>query len=114
MNIRRGDQIIVIAGKEKGKIGRVTKVDVKSDRVYVEGVGLCKKAVKPNPSVGIEGGLVDHQRSIHASNVAIFNPESGKKDKVGFDIDESGTKTRVYRSTKKPVEVLEAAQKSDS
>lgn len=95
--IQKGDEVIVVAGdaEDKGKIGKV--LEVKGDRVVVEGVNLVTKHVKPNPQAGIEGGRVQKTASIHISNVMLYNPETGKGDKVGFKV-EGDVKYRYFKS----------------
>ena len=100
--IRRNAEIIVIAGKDKGKRGKVQKV-LAAGRVVVSGVNIVKKHTKPNPMLGQQGGIVEKEAPIQASNVAIFNAETDRADRVGFSI-ENGEKTRVYKSTGKPVQ----------
>ena len=95
--IRRDDEIIVLAGKDKGKQGKVVKVLPASNRVVVEGVNLIKKHQKPNPQLGVTGGIVEKEASIHVSNVAIFNSKTGKADRVGFRIEDE-TKVRFFKS----------------
>jgi large subunit ribosomal protein L24 len=97
--IRRDDEIIVIAGKDKGKRGKVLKVLV-DDRLVVGGVNLVKRHTKPNPMSGVQGGIVEKEAPLHASNVAIFN---NKADRVGFKVEE-GKKIRVFKSTQKAVD----------
>lgn len=93
--IKSGDQVIVIAGRSKGQTGKVSAV--RGDRVIVEGVNQVIKNVKPNPQLGIEGGQVKKDASIHISNVMLVNPETGKGDRIGFKI-EDGKKVRVFKS----------------
>ncbi|MFC3122857.1 50S ribosomal protein L24 [Agaribacter flavus] len=95
--IRRDDEIVVIAGKDKGKQGKVLRVVTESDRVYVEGVNIVKKHQKANPQLGEPGGIIEKEASIHVSNVAIVNPATGKADRVGFR-DEEGKKVRFFKS----------------
>ncbi|NCP66485.1 MAG: 50S ribosomal protein L24 [Paraglaciecola sp.] len=95
--IRRDDEIIVLAGKDKGKQGKVVKVLPASSRVIVEGVNLIKKHQKPNPQLGVTGGIVEKEASIHVSNIAIFNPATGKADRVGFRV-EGDKKVRFFKS----------------
>lgn len=95
--IRRDDEIVVLAGKDKGKTGKVLKVLAENDRVIVEGVNLVKKHQKPNPHAQVPGGIIEKEASIHVSNVAIVNPTSGKADRVGFRVEE-GKKVRVFKS----------------
>jgi large subunit ribosomal protein L24 len=95
--IRRDDEVIVLAGKDKGKTGKVTKVLVESSKVYVEGVNLIKKHTKPVPQLQQPGGIVEKEAPLHVSNVAILNPKTGKADRVGFRI-EDGKKVRFFKS----------------
>lgn len=95
--IRRDDEIVVLAGKDKGKQGKVLKVITGKDRVIVEGVNLVKKHQKPNPQLNVPGGIVEKEASIHVSNVAIVNPQTGKADRVGFRFEE-GKKVRIFKS----------------
>ena len=78
MKLKKGDQIVVIAGKEKGKTGTVTKVSPASNRVTVVGLNMMKKATKPNQQTGEGGGIIEKEASIHASNVMLFDPKTGK------------------------------------
>jgi large subunit ribosomal protein L24 len=95
--LRTGDEVIVITGKDKGKRGAiVSRVD--SDRLVVEGVNMVKKAVKPNPMTGVTGGIIDKTMPIHQSNVAIFNPKTGKADRIGFKV-EGDKKIRVFKKS---------------
>lgn len=100
--IKKGDQVIVIAGKEKGKQGTV--LSVSEDRVKVEGLNLVKKHQKPNRVTGAEGGIVTQEASLHISNVAILNAITQKADRVGYQVID-GVKTRVYKSTGESVAV---------
>ncbi|WP_280153856.1 50S ribosomal protein L24 [Piscinibacter sp. XHJ-5] len=96
--IRKGDQVIVLTGRDKGKRGTVTQ-RVDDDHVLVDGVNVVKKHVKPNPMKGTTGGIVDKTMPIDQSNVAIFNPATGKADRVGFKFLADKTKVRVYKSS---------------
>ena len=96
--IRKGDQVIVIAGRDKGKRGTVT-LRVDEQHVVIDGVNVVKKHVKPNPMKGTTGGVVDKTMPIHQSNVAIFNAKTGKADRVGVRLLESGKRVRVYKSS---------------
>ncbi|GAA0305163.1 50S ribosomal protein L24 [Psychrosphaera haliotis] len=100
--IRREDEIIVIAGKDKGKTGKVLKVITGTDRLIVEGVNLIKKHQKPVPQLQQPGGIVEKEASINVSNVAILNPETGKADRVGFKF-EDGKKVRIFKSNGKTI-----------
>jgi large subunit ribosomal protein L24 len=100
--IRKGDEVIVLAGKDKGKRGTVlARID--AEHVVVEGVNRAKKHVKPNPIKGVTGGIVDKDMPIHISNVALYNPASKKADRVGFKLLEDGRKIRVFKSNGEPV-----------
>ena len=95
--IRRDDEIIVLAGKDKGKQGKVLKVLPASNRLIVEGVSMIKKHQKPNPQLGVTGGIVEKEASIHVSNVAIYNSRTGKADRVGFRLEDE-KKVRFFKS----------------
>jgi len=95
--IRKGDGIVVIAGKDKGKRGTVL-VRVDAEHVVVEGVNRAKKHVKPNPVKGVSGGVVDKDMPLHVSNVALYNPVTQKADRVGFKHLEDGSKVRIFKS----------------
>jgi large subunit ribosomal protein L24 len=95
--IRKGDQVIVLTGRDKGKRGTVTQ-RVDEDHLIVEGVNMVKKHVKPNPMKGTTGGVIDKAMPIHQSNVAIYNAATGKADRVGIKID-GDKKTRVFKSS---------------
>ena len=99
--IRKGDEVIVVAGKDRGRRGKVLGVSV--DRVTVENVNIVKKAVNPNPNKGEAGGIVEKEKSLHLSNVMIFNPSLGKGDRVGFKLLD-GVKVRCFRSSGDPIE----------
>lgn len=96
--IKRDDEVVVLAGKDKGKRGKVLTVLTAEGRVIVEGVNLVKKHQKPNPALNQAGGIIEKEASIHVSNVAIFNPATEKADRVGFKT-EDGKKVRVFRSS---------------
>lgn len=95
--IRKGDDVVVVAGKDKGKRGTVL-VCVDDERLVVEGINRVKKHTKPNPMRGQPGGIVEKEMSIHVSNVALFNPASQKADRVGFKTLDDGRKVRVFKS----------------
>ena len=96
--IRKGDQVIVTTGRDKGKRGTVTQ-RVDEERLVVDGVNVAKKHVKPNPLKGTTGGVVDKVMPIHQSNIAIFNAATGKADRVGIKLLADGKKVRVYKSS---------------
>jgi len=96
--IRKGDQVIVLTGRDKGKRGTVS-LRVNDDKIVVEGVNVVKKHVKPNPMKGTTGGVVDKTMPIHQSNVAIFNAATGKGDRVGVKTLADGKRVRVFKSS---------------
>src|SRR5690606_38457134 len=95
--IRKGDQVIVIAGRDKGKTGEVVRV--LGDKVVVSNVIIVKRHTKPNPHAGQPGGVIEREAPIHASNVMLFNPASGKGERVGTKVLEDGRRLRVFRSS---------------
>ena len=94
--IIKNDQVIVITGKDKGRVGKVLRT--LGERVVVEGLNLVKRHVRPNPNKGIEGGVITKEASAHISNVALVNPQTNKADKVGIRILEDGKKVRFFKS----------------
>lgn len=103
--IRKGDDVVITTGKDRGKRGSVLRVIPERDRVVVENVNIVKKHTKPNPQRGISGGIVEQEMPIHVSNVMLYNPQSKKADRVGFRILEDGRKVRVFKSTDEVVDV---------
>src|SRR3954463_15802512 len=101
--IRKGDEVIVLAGRDKGKRGRVV-LRKDDDHVVVEGINLVKKHTKPNPMKGATGGIVEKTMPIHQSNVAIYNPSTGKADRVGIKVDGDQRK-RVFKSSGEEIKV---------
>lgn len=101
--IRKGDEIIVLAGKDKGRQGKVLTVH-KNNRVTVEGVNMCKKHMRPNPQKNIQGGIVDREMPIHMSNVAVYNPVTKKADRIGFKVLKDGRKARCFKSNDEMVD----------
>ena len=95
--IKRDDEVIVIAGRDKGKRGKVTKV-LSDNRLLVGGINLVKKHQRPNPQLGVAGGIIEKEAPIQVSNVAIFNPATNKADRVGFKV-EDGKKVRIFKSS---------------
>ena len=96
--IRKGDHVVVLTGRDKGKRGKVS-LRVDEDHIVVEGVNMVKKHVKPNPMKGTTGGVVDKTMPIHQSNVAIWNAAAGKGDRVGIKTLTDGKRVRVYKSS---------------
>jgi len=101
--IRKGDDVIVLTGKDKGKRGTV--LSVSGERVLVENINIAKKHAKPNPNKGEPGGIVDKEMPMHISNVALFNPATNKGDRVGFKNLDDGRKVRVFKSDGEVVDV---------
>jgi len=95
--LKRDDEVIVIAGKDKGKRGKITRV-MSDGRLIVSGINMVKRHTKPNPNIGRQGGIVEKEVGIQVSNVAIFNPKTEKADRVGISVDESGNKVRIFKS----------------
>jgi len=102
--IRKGDDVIVIAGKDKGKRGHVNRV-VSSERIVVDGVNMVKRHTKGNPQQNVPGGIIDKEAPLHVSNVMIYNSNTGEGDRVGFKILEDGKKVRVFRSSGEQIDV---------
>jgi large subunit ribosomal protein L24 len=102
--IRKGDDVIVITGKDKGKRGTVLRM-LDEDQVLVENVNMVKKHQKPNPQRGQPGGIVDKEMPLHISNLALFNPQKGGADRVGIKILDDGRKVRVFKSNGEVVDV---------
>ena len=101
--IRKGDEVVVTTGKDKGRRGTVV-LRVDADRVVVEGINRVKKATKPNPMLGTAGGLVDKDMPIQVSNLALWNAKAGKGDRVGFKVLDDGRKVRVFKSNGEQVD----------
>ncbi len=102
--IRKGDQVVVITGRDKGKRGTVLSMVLEAERAVVEGINRVKKHTKPNPMKGLTGGIVEKEMPIHLSNIAIFNPTSGKADRVGIKTMDDKRKVRVFRSNGEQVD----------
>jgi large subunit ribosomal protein L24 len=95
--IRKGDQVYVRTGKDRGKRGTVQKV-LSDERVVVDGINMVKRHTKPNPQLGTPGGIIEKEASIHISNVALYNPVTQRPDRVGFKFLEDGRKVRCFKS----------------
>jgi len=102
--IRKGDQVIVLAGRDKGKRG-VVSLRKDDSHLVVEGINLVKKHTKPNPMAGSEGGIVEKTMPIHQSNVAIYNATTGRADRVGIKVLADGSKVRVFKSSGEEIKV---------
>jgi large subunit ribosomal protein L24 len=103
--IKKGDDVFVIAGKDKGRRGTIISINNEGDRVLVEGVNMVKKHQKPNPNAGVPGGIIEQERPIHISNDMLFNPATGKGDRVGIKTLEDGRKVRFFKSDNEVVDV---------
>lgn len=103
--IRKGDEVIVLVGRNRGQRGSVLEVEAESDRVVVEGVNVVKRHTRPNPQKGTSGGIIEKEMSIHVSNVALFNPITGKGDRIGIRTMEDGRKVRYFKSTNEVVDI---------
>jgi large subunit ribosomal protein L24 len=102
--IRKGDTVIVIAGKDKGRQGQVLRVDA-DDRILVEAINMAKKHVKANPQAGVEGGIIEKEMPLHISNVMLLNPVTQKGDRVGIKALEDGHKVRYFKSNGEVVDI---------
>ena len=103
--IKKGDEIIVITGKDKGRRGTVIRVNEEADRVLIEGINIVKKHQKPNPNAGVQGGIVDVEREIHISNVMLYNSVTNKGDRIGIKTLEDGRKVRFFKSSNEVVDI---------
>ena len=101
--LRKGDNVVVIAGRDKGKRGDVTRI-VDAEHVVVAGVNQVKKHQRPNPMKGEQGGIIDKDLPIHVSNVALYNPQTKKADRTGAKTLEDGRKVRVFKGNGEQVE----------
>ena len=104
LKIKKGDEVIVIAGRDKGKIGEVLRV-LPDGRALVNDVNIVKRHTKPNPQKGITGGIIEKEAPIQVSNIALYNPQTKKADRVGFKTLEDGRKVRYFKSNSEVVDV---------
>lgn len=102
--LKQNDEVIVLAGKDKGKQGKILKI-IENKKLIVEGINRAKKHQKGNPNAGIQGGIIDKDMPIHISNVALYNSETKKADRVGFKFLDDGKKVRYFKSTNEVVDV---------
>jgi large subunit ribosomal protein L24 len=98
VKIKKGDQVIVIAGKDKGKKGKVLRVNRASERVVVEHINMVKRHTKPNPGSGVAGGIVQREAPLHISNVMLISPDSDGPSRVGHRSLEDGRKVRYAKA----------------
>ena len=102
--LKKGDSVIVISGKDKGKKGEILKV-IEPDKLLITNINLAKKHVKPNPNKEETGGIIEREMPLHISNVMILNPITKKRDKIGFKQLEDGKKVRIYKSNKEVIDI---------
>jgi len=99
MKIRKNDQVLVIGGRDRGKRGRVLRVDTDTSRVIVEGVNFIKRHTKPNPQKNVKGGIVEREGTIHISNVMLVDPDTSAPTRVGYQMHDDGSKLRISRKS---------------
>lgn len=104
LKIRKGDEVVIMAGKDKGKRGTVLR-RLSDETMIVEGINVVKKHQKPQPATGTPGGIVEKEMPIHVSNVALYNPETKKPDRIGFRELDDGKKVRYFKSTDEVVDI---------
>jgi len=93
--IKKNDQVVVIAGRDKGRRGRVLEVAPTKGKIKVEGIGMIKRHQKANPQANRGGGIVDKEAFIDVSNVQLIDPQSGKPTRIKYSVEADGTKTRL-------------------
>lgn len=103
--IRKGDEVVVLTGKDRGKRGTVTRLLPGEDKVVVENINMVKRHTKGNPMQGAPGGIIQKELPIEVSNVALWNPVTQKADRVGFKFLQDGTKVRYFKSNDEVVDV---------
>lgn len=103
--IKKNDEVIVLAGKDKGRRGKILSILTAKNRAIVEGINLVKKHLKPNPQKGVTGGVVTREAPINLSNIAVYNPIAKKADKVGIRVLEDGRRVRYFKSNKELVDI---------
>ena len=102
--IRKGDDVVVTTGKDKGKRGTVLRI-IDADHVIVEGANRVKKHERPNPMKGVQGGITEKEMPLHISNIALYNPDTKKGDRVGVRVLEDGRRVRFFKSNGEVVDV---------
>ena len=102
--IRKGDTVMVMVGKDRGRQGTVLRM-LSGDRVVVEGLNLVKRHTKPNPQIGKTGGIIEREAPLHLSNVQLYNPTTGRPDRVGFRTLDDGRKVRFFKSNKEVIDI---------
>lgn len=102
--IHKGDEVIVTTGRSKGQRGHVLRV-LGEEKLLIENVNMVKKHQKPNPGLNQAGGIIEKESPIHVSNVAMFNPATGRADRVSFKSLEDGKKVRIFKSTSEAIDI---------
>lgn len=102
MNFKTGDKVVIIAGKDKGKEGKITKTFRNDNKVIVEGANMIKKTVKPNGNQS--GSIIDTEAPIHASNVMIVDPKTKKRTRIGHNVDKKGKKIRITKKSNESID----------
>lgn len=97
--IKKGDKVMVVTGKDKGRVGTILSMVNGGEKVLVEGANTIKRHTRGNPQQQIPGGIFERESPIHISNVALFNEATGKRDRVGYKMLENGKKMRIFKST---------------
>ena len=103
MNLKMGDKVVVIAGKAKGKTGKVSKILSNDNKIIVEGINIVKKHFKPDAN-NQEGGIISKESPIHVSNVMLVDPKSNKGTRVGYKIDKKGNKVRISKKSNENID----------
>ena len=103
LKIKKDDEVVVIAGRDKGRRGEVLRV-LKDGRLMVAGINMVKKHKRPNPNLGEQGGIIAREAPIQVSNVAIWNDEDERADRVGLRVEDDGKKVRFFKSNGKAIE----------
>ena len=96
--LRIGDEVVVVAGKDSGKKGPLRKIVKNKNKGIVTGINMVKKHTKPNPEMGITGGVVEQEAAIDLSNLAIWNPSKKTKDRIAYSVNKDGKKIRLFKS----------------
>ena len=101
--LRTGDEVIVVAGNDLGKKGTLRKIIKSKNKGIVTGINMVKKHTKPNPEMGVTGGVVEQEAAIALSNLAIWNPSKKSKDKISYSTNKDGKKIRLFKSDSKEI-----------
>ena len=102
--LKRGDEVFVTSGKDKGRRGTIVEI-IGKQKVLVEGINIVKKHTKPNPNAGVEGGIIDKTMPIDISNVMIWDAENEQPEKVGIKTEKDGKKVRIFKKTGKTIDI---------